>query len=367
MRISFRALSGRIFRVKPTRRILPTGRNSEVHHKMSQSSLDPAILLAAFTFVVGLAVAALIQFVVKLGSRLASNSSATKTSTNDSRGPFVYVNHMPNDPPLKNKSICVLLVDPQTDFCDPSGSLFVKGADEDMTRFSAAFEKIGLAKVGDVFVTLDTHQRYHIAHSLFWVNTAGEHPTPFTPISSSLVRQGIWKATRSEHQKWAEQYVAALEKKGKFTLVIWPDHCLVGTKGHTVYPPVQAVLEKWERKNTRAVNYVLKGNNAFTEHYSGLRAEVERDDDPKTQLNQDLIARLSSFDRIVVAGEAKSHCVNFTVRDLVQVLPEKQRGKVWLCKDAMASVTGFEKEGEAFFDDIKKLGVRLVKSSEAFM
>ena len=88
-------------------------------------------------------------------------------------------------------------------------------------------------------VSLDTHQKLHIAHGLFWVNGAGEHPAPFTPISVSAVESGEWMTTDPKWRDWGLKYVKQLEANQRFVLLIWPEHCLIGTPGHAVVDVVR--------------------------------------------------------------------------------------------------------------------------------
>lgn len=39
-------------------------------------------------------------------------------------------------------NVHLLVIDPQNDFCDPNGSLFVPGADEDMKRLGGFIERV---------------------------------------------------------------------------------------------------------------------------------------------------------------------------------------------------------------------------------
>mmetsp|Transcript_16087 Transcript_16087/g.61361 ORF Transcript_16087/g.61361 Transcript_16087/m.61361 type:complete len:107 (-) Transcript_16087:256-576(-) len=77
-------------------------------------------------------------------------------------------------------STALLLIDPQVDFHE-GGSLAVPGAIEDAQRIAGVIEALG-ASIDAIYVTLDTHQRTHIAHGLFWEDAEGEHPAPFSII-----------------------------------------------------------------------------------------------------------------------------------------------------------------------------------------
>jgi nicotinamidase/pyrazinamidase len=197
--------------------------------------------------------------------------------------------------------------------------------------------------IDSVHVTLDSHQRMHIAHGVFWQDEAGNPPAPFTLFSTADVETGVWRAVKEADQAPALEYVKALEKSGKFQLCIWPEHCIIGTDGHNVTPPVNEGLNTWVDSTHGAVDWILKGQNVHTEMYSALQAEVVVPGDQSTCLNSGLIARLSSKERILVCGQAKSHCVNFTVRDLVENLgwPKEELHRIWLLEDVMSSVSGW--------------------------
>ena len=174
---------------------------------------------------------------------------------------------------------------------------------------------------------------------------------------------GTWKARDPEQQAWAVEYCASLEKSGKFTHLIWPYHCLIGTPGHAVSPALLPALDEWCEARGRAVTWVLKGQNNRTEMYSALKAEVPVPDDPSTQLNTQLIATLARHSQVIVCGEAKSHCVNWTTRDLVDGWPKgRSLGDICVLEDACSSVGGFEAMGDEFFGDMKKGGVTIVKA-----
>ena len=68
-------------------------------------------------------------------------------------------------------------------------------------------------------------------------------------------------------------------------------------------------------------------------------------------LNQSLINVLKHADKVAICGEAISHCVNYTVRDLVDAWPKERLSDLIILADCASPVPGFEAAGEvrAFF------------------
>ena len=249
----------------------------------------------------------------------------------------------------------LLIIDPQNDFCDiPGAALPVTGADADMRKLAALLREQG-AQIDAITVTLDSHQRLDIAHPGFWQTRQGEAVTPFTQITAAQIRAGDFVPREASARPRALAYAEALEAQGRYTLMIWPVHCEIGTWGHNVHAELHAALVEWQLAHQRNVSYVIKGTNPWTEHYSALQAEVP-DDDPGTQLNRSLIEQLKAYDHVLVAGEASSHCVKATVEHLVAHLKPAQ---LTLLRDCMSPVGGFEAQAEAFLADMKKQGVVL--------
>lgn len=67
--------------------------------------------------------------------------------------------------------------------------------------------------------------------------------------------------------------------------------------------------------------------------------------------------QLKQSDRLIVCGQAMSHCVNYTLRDIVQHWPKDERNKITLLKDCASSVPGFEDASERFIEDMLEAGV----------
>lgn len=257
-----------------------------------------------------------------------------------------------------------LIIDPQVDFMDTAGSaLPVPGATEDSQRLAAMLNRLA-PRIEDIHVTLDTHHLMHVANPLMWVNSQGDRPAPFTLISLDDVVKGVWKAYNPGHQAMVENYVEQLASGGRYILCIWPPHCLIGTPGHNVEENVRTALADWEVNEFGMVDYVTKGSNWKTEHYSAVQADVPDAEDPTTGLNVRLIETLQEADIIALSGQALSHCVANTVIDVADNFGEDNIKKLVLIEDTSSSVPGFEQLGVDFVKDMKDRGMRTALSTD---
>ena len=256
----------------------------------------------------------------------------------------------------------LLVIDPQIDFCDPNGALSVAGADGDMARLAQMIERLA-PRLDRIHVTLDSHHLVDIAHPIFWQDEGGNSPAPFTIISAEDVEAGRWKAAQPQARDRAAAYVQALARHGRYPLCIWPPHCLLGSRGHDVQPALFDALQAWEQRYA-VVDYVQKGSNIYTEHYSAIQADVPDPSDPSTQVNTALIEALKQADIVAVAGEAGSHCVANTVRDLAQFGGEQLASKIVLLRDAVSPVGGFEAFQDSFISELTGQGMRLSTTAE---
>ena len=255
-----------------------------------------------------------------------------------------------------DKNIHLLIIDPQNDFCIPEGSLYVDGAEKDMGRLTSFIDK-NMGNISRITVTLDSHKNYHIANPIFWIDEEGKHPQPFTIITSNDVDTGRWQATNSIHRSWSINYVKTLEKKGRYQLCIWPYHCIIGTKGNNIFNSLAEIIRVYEIEHKGIVEYIIKGSNSLTEHYSALFADVPIPDDVSTQINKSLLVSMAESETIYVAGEALSHCVANTILDIGTCL-NSDLSKFTLLQDATSSVKGFEHLSDNFIYTAKKMGLK---------
>lgn len=263
------------------------------------------------------------------------------------------------------KNIHLLVIDPQDDFCNPNGgTLCVPGADKDMERLALMLHRIG-DKIDDVHVTLDSHQPLHIAHPIMWVDRNGRHPNPFTIITADEVKDGRWRTTRLTFQRRATEYVEALARNGRYPLCIWPPHCLIGSKGQAIFQPFYDALRKWCEGEMGTVDFVTKGSNILTEHYSAIVADVPDPSDPSTQMNVNFLTTVNEADVVLLAGEASSHCVANTGIDACNYFADDSLvRKLVLLEDAMSPVPGFEAQADAFKRELQKRGCQIAKTTD---
>uniref|UniRef100_A0A7S2UVL2 Isochorismatase-like domain-containing protein n=1 Tax=Fibrocapsa japonica TaxID=94617 RepID=A0A7S2UVL2_9STRA len=270
----------------------------------------------------------------------------------------------------KPRNVAFLIIDPQNDFHE-GGSLAVPGADEDAVRIANLIND-NRDKIASIYVTMDCHHRMHIAHKGFWTNDQNEMPAEFTMITNADIKSGLWKAAQPENQMHVEWYTKMLEEKNRFKLTIWPEHCLVGTKGNAIVPSINEAIQDWALEYSTVVNYIQKTQHCLTEMYSVFQAEVPLPDVPSTGLNTALLAELGqTYDRVVVCGQASSHCVAFSVRDLVEHWPhysgDRPISDIILLSDGMSPVATFEKAGEEFVNEMKDKGVTVLKCNQVIL
>ena len=286
--------------------------------------------------------------------------------------------------------ICLLIIDAQNTFCLPEFELFVggrsgSGAIDDNLRL-CEFIYRNLHLITAIAPTMDTHTAMQIFHPIFWINEAGEHPQPAaTSITLEDVEKGIWKVNPavadsisagnfSALEKHALHYVNKLSENGKYPLTIWPYHSMLGGIGHALVSAVEeAIFFHNIARNSQAL-FEIKGGNPLTENYSVLRPEVldEFDGNPIAQKNVSFIDKLLDFDAVIIAGQAKSHCVAWTIDDLLtEILARDSQlaKKVYLLEDCTSpvvvpGVVDFTEAADAAFQRFAAAGMNVVKSTD---
>ena len=175
-------------------------------------------------------------------------------------------------------------------------------------------------------------------------------------------------------QEHLRAYVAALAAGVKYELTVWPFHALVGGIGHALVSAVEEALFFHGITRRDQAEFEIKGRNPLTEHYSALGPEVLEDHlgDPLGSRNTRLIERLLTYDAVLVAGQAKSHCVAWTVDDLLHDPAVVERGlasKLYLLEDCMSpvvvpGVADYTDEADVAFARFAAAGMHIVRSTD---
>jgi nicotinamidase-related amidase len=265
--------------------------------------------------------------------------------------------------------ICVVAVDVQNTFCTPGFELFVPGAPDDSRRF-CEFIYRNLGSITEIVPTLDTHVSAQVFHAAWLVDSDGRHPAPYTLVSVEEVEAGRWRAADPRRQEHLEHYVRALEAAGRFQLTVWPYHAMLGGIGHALVSSVEEAAFFHGVARQTAPRYEIKGDNALTEHYSALGPEVSRaaTGEEIGSRNVALIEHLHGFDAVAVAGQAKSHCVAWTVADLLEHAPALAR-RLYLLEDCTSpvvvpGVVDYTEEADATFARFVASGAHVVLSTD---
>ncbi|MCB5196770.1 hypothetical protein [Deefgea salmonis] len=259
---------------------------------------------------------------------------------------------------MPKRNVQLIIIDPQNDFCDQAGAaLPVAGASADLQRIGALLAQQGTA-LSQIHVTLDSHLPVDIAHPSWWCDATGQLPAPFTVISQNEVERGVWRARDPAQQAHSLAYVQALSGNQRYQLMIWPEHCLIGSWGQAVQTDLLAALYAWQRQTLKPLHFIHKGSNPRSEHYSALQAEVPDVNDAVNPANTAWLAELAQADLILIAGQALSHCVASTVRDLANALGEAQMHKLVLLTDCTSPVAGFAEQGQAFITEMRARGMQ---------
>jgi nicotinamidase-related amidase len=265
--------------------------------------------------------------------------------------------HKLESSPVSKERISLLVVDAQNTFCIPEFELFVsgrsgRGAVDDNVRL-CQFIYRNLANITHITATMDTHLSQQIFHPIFFVDKDGNHPAPYTDIHAEELKYGKWifnpvlapnyQIAPEYGQQMMIHYAEELERKDKYALTIWPYHAMLGGIGHALVPAVEEAIFFHSIARNAQPDFEIKGDKPFTENYSVIGPEVLTGPMGETlgRRNMKFIQQLQNVDRLYIAGQAKSHCVAWTVSDLledIQATDPDLAKKVYLLEDCASPV-----------------------------
>ncbi len=267
-------------------------------------------------------------------------------------------------------------IDCQVGFCVPGASLFVPGAVED-TRRTLAWLYGNLGVLTGLHFSLDTHRVFQIFHPSWWVDDQGRHPAPFSVIGYEDVRAGKWQPVA--HPLESLEYTKRLAAQGKYVLTIWPYHTLLGGLSHALVPALMEAAIFHAVARRQQTHFETKGTHSLTENYSVMSPEVlELGGRSVGTFNAAFFKMLMEYDRVYVFGQAKSHCVLSTLRDLRVHIEGTDRAlmdKIYVLEDATSPVPAppiaplppeldFPRVADAAMEELRAAGMHIVKTTD---
>jgi nicotinamidase-related amidase len=169
-------------------------------------------------------------------------------------------------------------------------------------------------------------------------------------------------------------YTDQLARKDKFDLTIWPYHAMLGGIGHALVPAVEEADFFHTIARYSRLDYEIKGTNPFSEHYSAIGPEVLTGPDGERlgEKSDKLFKKVQNYDAVLFAGQAKSHCVAWTVSDLLDQILDADpslTGKVYLLEDCCSPVVvpgviDYTDQANADFVRFAEAGMNVVRSTE---
>ena len=222
-----------------------------------------------------------------------------------------------------------------------------------------------------------------IFHAIWLVDAGGAHPDPYTLVSPEDVADGRWQVNPAVAdevgidldyaQRHLVHYTRALARSGKYDLTVWPYHAMLGGIGHALVSAVEEAVFFHGIARSSRPDFQVKGDHSLTEHYSMLGPEVTEgpDGEQLAGKNTALIARLLTFDAVVVAGQAKSHCLAWTIDDLLadDLVRERLARRTYLLEDCTSAVVvpgvvDYTDEADAAFARFAEAGMHVVRSTD---
>jgi nicotinamidase-related amidase len=283
--------------------------------------------------------------------------------------------------------VCLLAVDVQNTFCIPGFELFVAGRSGmgavDDNRRLCEFTYRNLGTITQVLPSLDTHRAMQVFHAIWLVDEQGDHPAPYTMVSAEDVEQGRWRLNPevaralgldvAYAQRHLAHYTRALAQGGKYDLTVWPYHAILGGVGHALVSALEEAIFFHGIARFSQPGFQVKGDNPLTEHYSMLGPEVTVGPDGElvARRNTELVERLLTFDVVVAAGQAKSHCLAWTIDDLLQDedVREALAERTYLLEDCTSPVVvpgavDYTDQAAAAFERYAAAGMHVVSSTD---
>ena len=278
--------------------------------------------------------------------------------------------------------IALMIIDMQVDFCHTNGTLCVPGALGDIGRL-IDFILANMDKLTSIFASLDSHLLFQIFYRSWWRLQDGTKPGVFTEIykdKKPTPSHGLMKSINDGDISpmldpiKSMDYAETLLKQANKPLCVWPYHTELGTPGQALDPALYEILAYHSFARKSQLNFLQKGQIPQTEMYGILSPEVKIPKHPQGGFNTDFLNILMKHDKVVIAGQASSHCVLETIRQIYNFFITTDKDvlkKVYVLEDCMSPVVhpaiDFAAIVQTEFDKFRKSGINIVKSTDPIL
>lgn len=264
-----------------------------------------------------------------------------------------------------NERVLLINIDNQKDFM-PNGALGVPGADKDVERLCQWIYR-NIDGISTIISSLDTHQPFQVFFKSCWADANGNPPSDGTMITEADIASGKWHVC-SLDPNWVSEYIDHLEKDGKRILTIWPEHCIKGTSGAAMESNLANMIY-FHSVCKKVINPMIqKGTDPYSEMYGIIKPEWSR----KNLINQDILNAVERHDKIFLAGEAASHCLLETGRQILENFENRPdiTKRITILRDCTSPVVipggpDFAKMAEDAFREFEtKYGITVANSTD---
>ncbi len=157
-------------------------------------------------------------------------------------------------------------------------------------------------------------------------------------------------------------------------MTIWPYHAMLGGIGHAMVASVEEAVFFHTIARSTQPSIVIKGEYADTESYSAIGPEVliGTDGQPIASKDGSFLQAVIDHDMVVVAGQAKSHCVASTIADLLEGILEHDPQlvkRIYLLEDCTSPVVvpglvDFTDQADKAYREFATAGMHIVQSAD---
>lgn len=245
-----------------------------------------------------------------------------------------------------NKEI-LIIVDPQNSFCDPTQPMYVPGAEKDCEVIASMLHHYW----DEVIVSMDMHSMHSMYHDIFWSKDK-DHSVQFEGFGR-VTKDNFMVEFFPDNNDYVNKISKILERSGYID--IWPVHCVTGTYSASIENRIAEQLGFWSVRASKPIHYMFKGTNPFKENYSMFtnKRQIKK---INYIFNSTCTHLLDDTLTIYVCGEAASHCVKETVKDIINKycnLPDcyfNTNVTIKLVTNATSFIHGYKHVKQNFYD-----------------